>query len=298
MGFLAPWVLLALLGLPLLVALYRRGVLGQSRAFAAYPEAQALLPAQAHNPGRLHLPAVLYLGAVALGLLALARPTLPLPAAENLAGVVLAIETGWSMRSTDIAPNRLEATQQAARALVEGLPASIPVGIAVFSSYGVPMLPLTLERQRVYEALQNLELGDGYSFTYGLLAALEALPDAAGEGRPGVIVLFSHGHDNSGNDPLEIAAEAARRGIRIHTIGVGTHGHNFDDDVLKQVADRSGGRYYPIFSAADLRDAHRDLGRVIAVRPRPTEVSALFSLAAASLLGLSLGVAFARRRVV
>lgn len=298
MGFLAPWVLLALLGLPLLVALYRRGVLGHSRAFAAYPEAQALLPAQAHNPGRLHLPAVLYLGAVALGLLALARPTLPLPAAENLAGVVLAIETGWSMRSTDIAPNRLEATQQAARALVEGLPASIPVGIAVFSSYGVPMLPLTLERQRVYEALQNLELGDGYSFTYGLLAALEALPDAAGEGRPGVIVLFSHGHDNSGNDPLEIAAEAARRGIRIHTIGVGTHGHNFDDDVLKQVADRSGGRYYPIFSAADLRDAHRDLGRVIAVRPRPTEVSALFSLAAASLLGLSLGVAFARRRVV
>ncbi|WP_027893592.1 vWA domain-containing protein [Calidithermus chliarophilus] len=298
MGFLAPWVLLALLGLPLLVALYRRGVLGQSRAFAAYPEAQALLRAQAHNPGRLHLPALLYLGAVALGLLALARPTLPLPAAENLAGVMLAIETGWSMRSTDIAPNRLEATQQAARALVEALPASIPVGIAVFSSYGVPMLPLTLERQRVYEALQNLELGDGYSFTYGLLSALEALPDAAGEGRPGVIVLFSHGHDNSGNDPLEIAAEAARRGIRIHAIGVGTHGHNFDDDVLKQVADRSGGRYYPIFSATDLRDAHRDLGRVIAVRPRPTEVSALFSLAAASLLGLSLGVAFARRRVV
>lgn len=298
MGFLAPWVLLALLGLPLLVALYRRGVLGRSRAFAAYPEAQALLHAQAHNPGRLHLPALLYLGAVALGLLALARPTLPLPAAENLAGVMLAVETGWSMRSTDIAPNRLEATQQAARALVEALPASIPVGVAVFSNYGVPVLPLTLERQRVYEALQNLELGDGYSFTYGLLTALEALPDAAGEGRPGVIVLFSHGHDNSGNDPLEIAAEAARRGIRIHTVGVGTHGHNFDDDVLKQVADRSGGRYYPIFSATDLRDAHRDLGRVIAVRPRPTEVSALFSLAAASLLGLSLGVAFARRRVV
>jgi len=294
MGFLAPWVLLALLGLPLLVMLYRRGVLGRSRAFAAYPEAQALLHAQAHNPGRLHLPALLYLGAVALGLLALARPTLPLPAAENLAGAMLAIETGRSMRSTDIAPNRLEATQQAARALVEALPASIPVGIAVFSSYGVSMLPLTLERQRVYEALQNLELGDGYPFIYGLLAALEALPRRCQRGptRRDCALLAR---------PRQLRQRPARdrrRGIRIHTIGVGTHGHNFDDDVLKQVADRSGGRYYPIFSAADLRDAHRDLGRVIAVRPRPTEVSALFSLAAASLLGLSLGVAFARRRVV
>jgi Ca-activated chloride channel family protein len=298
MGFLNPWVLLALLGLPLLVLLYRRGVLGRSRAFATYPDAWMLTGTQEHNPRTLHLPALLYLGVLVLGLLALARPTLPLPAADNLAGVMLAIETSWSMRSTDIAPNRLEATQAAARALVEALPAGIPVGITVFSNYGTPMLPLTTERERVYEALQLLELGGGYAFTYGLLAALEALPEATPDTRPGVIVLFSHGHDNSGNDPLEVADRAARRGIRIHTIGVGTHGHNFDDDVLKQVAERTGGCYYPIFSATDLRDAHRDLGRVIALRPRPTEVSGMLSLAAAVLLCLSLGVAFSRRRVV
>lgn len=298
MGFLNPWALLALLGLPLLLRLYRRGVLGRSRAFATYPDAWTLTGAQQQNPHTMHLPALLYLAALVVGLLALARPTFPLPAADNLAGVMLAIETSWSMRSTDIAPNRLEATQAAARALVEALPAGIPVGIAVFSNYGTPMLPLTTERERVYEALQLLELGSGYAFTYGLLAALEALPEATADTRPGVIVLFSHGHDNSGNDPLEIADRAARRGIRIHTIGVGTHGHNFDDDVLKQVADRTGGRYYPIFSAGDLRDAHRDLGRVIALRPRPTEVSGVLSLAAAVLLCLSLGMAFSRRRVV
>lgn len=298
MGFLSPWVLLALLGLPLLVLLYRRGVLGRSRAFATYPDTRILAGAQEQNPRAMHLPALLYLGALVLGLLALARPTLMLLAADNLAGVMLAIETSWSMRSTDIAPNRLEATQTAARALVEALPAGIPVGIAVFSNYGTPMLPLTTERERVYEVLQLLELGGGYAFTYGLLTALEALPEATPGTPPGVIVLFSHGHDNSGNDPLEIADQAARRGVRIHTIGVGTHGHNFDDDVLKQVADRTGGRYYPIFSAGDLRDAHRDLGRVIALRPRPTEVSGMLSLAAAVLLCLSLGTAFSRRRVV
>lgn len=152
---------------------------------------------------------------------------------ENLAGVILAIENGWSMRQTDIAPNRMVATQQAAKALVEKLPAQVRVGVATFSGYGTLLLPPTTDRNAFRQAIDSLDLGGGFSFTYGLQAALEALPENPPEGvSPGVIVLFSHGHDVSGNDPLKIADEARRRGIKVHAIGVGTHGHNFDEEML------------------------------------------------------------------
>ncbi len=296
MGFLAPWNLLALLVLVVLAALYLRGRQGPSSGHVWYPGAGYW--GVTMQKGIL-VPAVAFFMALALALVATARPTLQLTMPENLAGIILAIENGWSMRQTDIAPSRIVATQLAAKALVEKLPGSIKVGVATFSGYGTLLLPPTTDRRAFREAIDNLDLGGGYSFTYGLLAALEALPETPPEGvRPGVIVLFSHGHDVSGNDPLKIAEEALRRGIQVHTIGVGTHGHNFDDEMLKKVADRTGGRYYPIFSASDLSNAHADLGRVLAWRPQTTEVSALLSLLAALLLCLSIGWSAIRRKVI
>lgn len=298
MGFLAPWNLLALLGLVVLGALYLRLLRGRSSSYVWYPGAGqmgGLAPRSLWH----YLPAIGFFLALAAALIATARPTMRLMMPENLAGVILAIENGWSMRQTDIAPNRMVATQQAAKALVEKLPAQVRVGVATFSGYGTLLLPPTTDRNAFRQAIDSLDLGGGFSFTYGLQAALEALPENPPEGvSPGVIVLFSHGHDVSGNDPLKIADEARRRGIKVHAIGVGTHGHNFDEEMLKKVADRTGGRYYPIFSANDLSNAHADLGRVLGWRLQTLEVSGVLSLLAALLLSLSLGWSALRRQVV
>ncbi|MGK0619175.1 vWA domain-containing protein [Meiothermus cerbereus] len=298
MGFLAPWNLLALLGLVALLVLYWRLHHSRASGHVWYPGA-GQMGGLAQQTIWLYLPAIGFFLALATALIATARPTLRLTMPENLAGVILAIENGWSMRQTDIAPNRMEATRLAAKALVGRLPTQVKVGVATFSGYGTLLLPPTTDRVAFRQAIDNLDLGGGFSFTYGLLAALEALPESPPEGvRPGVIVLFSHGHDVSGNDPLKIADEALRRGIKVHTIGVGTHGHNFDEEMLKKVADRTGGRYYPIFNANDLSNAHADLGQVLGWRPQTTEVSAILSLLAALLLGLSLGGSALRRRVI
>ena len=77
-----------------------------------------------------------------------------------------------------------------------------------------------------------------------------------------------------------------------------THGNNFSEDMQQLVADRTGGNYYPIYSASDLVDAHRDLGSVIVLRWKRTEVTALVALAAALLLGTSLGISTVRRGVL
>ncbi|WP_337871399.1 VWA domain-containing protein [Meiothermus sp.] len=298
MGFLAPWNLLTLLGLVALVVVYWRLQNGRASSHVWYPGA-GQMGSVAQKTIWLYLPAIGFSLALATALIATARPTLRLMMPDNLAGVILAIENGWSMRQTDIAPNRMVATQLAAKALVEKLPNSIKVGVATFSGYGTLLLPPTTDRDSFRQAIDNLDLGGGYSFTYGLQAALEALPETPPEGMsPGVIVLFSHGHDVSGNDPLKIADEALKRGIKVHAIGVGTHGHNFDEEMLKKVADRTGGHYYPIFSASDLSNAHADLGRVLAWRPQTIEISGILSLLAGLLLGLSIGWSALRRQVI
>ncbi|GIW28016.1 MAG: VWA domain-containing protein [Meiothermus sp.] len=298
MGFLAPWNLLSLLVLVLLAVLYWRMQSGRSSSYVWYPGIGPMGHV-VQNSIWVYLPAIGFFLALVAALIATARPTLRLMMPENLAGVILAIENGWSMRQTDITPNRMVATQMAAKALVEKLPKHIKVGVATFSGYGTLLLPPTTDRAAFRSAIDSLDLGGGFSFTYGLLAALEALPESPPEGMsPGVIVLFSHGHDVSGNDPLKIAEEARRRGIKVHAIGVGTHGHNFDEEMLKKVADRTGGRYYPIFSASDLSKVHTDLGRVLAWRPQTTEISGILSLLAALVLGFSMGWSALRRRVI
>ena len=251
LGWLWPWALLLLPLLGALVFGYQRRLDGHSRAHAALPDASlAALAARSARPWR-YLSTALYLGALAFAVVGLARPTAKLLAPDDLSGVMLAVETSRSMRAPDIPPNRLAATQEAAKALIKTLPDTVKVGLTTFSGYAALNAPLTLDHARVAQAVDTLTLGGGYAFSYGLIAALKELPKPTEEGAPGAIVLFSHGHDNTDNDPLALANAARARGVKIHTIGVGTHGHNFSDDILKKIADRTGGRYYPIFDVGD-----------------------------------------------
>lgn len=299
MGFLASQNLWLLLLIPVLVLVYLSLTGRLANSYVRFPNTAALALALPGPGARAHFPAMLFGAALLVALLAFARPTLSLPAPQDLAGVVIAIETGFSMRNSDIAPSRIEATKKAARDLVSTFPRGVQVGLATFSNFGTLNLPLTTKRQQVIEAIDLLDLGNGYSFTYGIAAALDALPENPPQGvSPGAIVLYSHGHDATGNSPLEVATQAAKRGIRIYTVGVGVRGNNFNENALKQVADLTGGRYYPISSAAELKNIYRELGRLIAYRPKPTEVSGALTLLAGLLLAGSLFSAELRRKVV
>ncbi len=269
--------------------LYSKNKQGRSTAHMTYSDLSMVIAAKEKAKKRASLAIVLYIAALVIALVALARPTAKFLQPDNLSGIVFTLETSRSMQSWDIEPTRLAASQAAAKELISTIPKSIKVGLATFSGSGVLNVPLTTDHDRVNQGIDNLSAGGDFAFTYGIIAALKALPeDLPDDGIPGAIVLFSHGHDRSNNNPIELAEIAAERGIPIHTIGVGTHGNNFGEDILKTVADISGGNYYPIFSAADLQKAHEDLGKIIRLRPRTTEVTALPALIAAFLLMTSL----------
>jgi Ca-activated chloride channel family protein len=299
MTFAHPHYLLLLLLLPLAVLVYRWAVWRPAEAHVVLPGAGRLLGiGHSRKPWR-YLPALLYLAALAAGVVAVARPTVKLMVPEDTAGIMLAVEASFSMRSGDIPPNRLEATKAAIRTLMSRIPKHIKIGLVTFSGYATLNTPPTLEREKLLEALDLIEMSWGFAFTKGLEESLSALPEIAAEGgTPGIVVLFSHGHDNTGSDPMEIAKAAADRGIRIHSVGVGTHGNNFNDDILKKVSDETKGRYYPVKTAEDLQGAHADLGKVLSLKPKPTEMTAVLAMLAALCLGLSLVLSGNRRQVV
>ncbi len=302
MNFLWPLALVGIAGIPLALLAYRRLSDRVGLEGIAYQTDLARLEiagrfgsvwARYVNPGLFGLAAL-------LGLIALARPLMPVPVPDDRAGLVIVLESSYSMYQTDIAPSRLEATKTAIRALVKDLPAGVRVSLVTYSGGANTVVPLTTDRQKITDALETLEPGSGYSFLPGLDEALTAFPESDAGIPKGArtIVLYSHGHDRSGRNPVDVALKAARRGITIHAVGVGTHGSNFDEEPLKRVTDRAGGRYYPIYSAADLSLASEHLSRIVGFRLEQSEVTGAVALAAGLLLLTSLTASAFGRRVV
>ncbi len=316
MAFLWPWALATLLLLPLGLWLYLRGLRGRAEAVVAYPQAALL---GAFRPGwRQHLPAVLYLLAVGLALLALARPTLPVPQADPRAAVVLAVDVSRSMLATDVKPSRFEAARAALRLFIRELPQGLRVALVAFSRDAHLVVPLTTDRRRLLEAVDYLELGLGTAIGDAILESMAALPplaeraEAEDPRRLATLILLTDGRSLAGVDPLEAAQEAARQQVRIHTIGVGRASQGpvpglpeqyalaaqFDEETLKAIARVGEGLYFFVDSANKLKEAYRSLSRQLTWQTRPEEAGGVLALLSGGVLLASLALAAMRRKVV
>jgi Ca-activated chloride channel family protein len=127
-------------------------------------------------------------------------------------------------------------------------------------------------------------------------AKKERTPVAPGSYTNGVIILLSDGRRTTGPDPIEVAKLAADRGVRVYTVGFGTREgtsisigeYSFyvrlDEETLKAIAKLTGGEYFHAGTATDLRAVYQSLNTRIALERKDTELSALFSAAAALLV--------------
>lgn len=310
MGFQNPLLLLLLLVLPLLVWEYRRRYArGRASAHVLYTNLGQF--ARVREPSwKRNLGSGLYLLAVALGIIAVARPQATVPAPDNLAGVMLAIDISRSMRATDIEPDRFTAAKREAQNFIRALPQGAKVGLVSFAGYTTLEAPLTTDHQKVIDQIDTLQMFRRTAIGDGLGESLKAFPldDKGKPLGPSTVVLLSDGRNNWGSDPLEAAQKAKEMGVIVHTIGLGkrmtedeTQFNNFmafDEETLRAIAETTGGQYYAAESAKALQDAYRRLGRVVGWKPTLTEVSGMLALLAGLLLASSLVVSNVRRRVV
>jgi Ca-activated chloride channel homolog len=261
MRFLWPSMLWLLVLLPLLVLLYLWLLRRKRRTTVRLASVDVARLALGKGPGwRRHLPPALMLLAVAAGLLAVARPTatITLPLAERT--IILAMDVSGSMRAEDVKPNRLVASQEAAKSFVGNLPPEVKVGVVSFAGTAAVVQAPTTSRDDVVAAIDRFQLQRGTATGSGIVLSLATLfPDHGIEiqhitgqrnfpgGTPGkdgkdirksdkpaftpvppgsynsaAIIMLTDGQRTTGPDPLEAAKMAAERGIRVYTVGIGT----------------------------------------------------------------------------
>src|SRR5512137_1032806 len=83
---------------------------------------------------RRYVPPVLFLVALALMLVAIARPAAVIMVPSRHETVVLAMDVSGSMRASDVRPNRVTAAQEAARTFIAGTPRSTRIGVVSFAA--------------------------------------------------------------------------------------------------------------------------------------------------------------------
>ena len=176
------------------------------------------------------------------------------------------------------------------------------VGLVLFGTRAYLQAPLTHDRATVVEMLDEAELG--------LAGEETAIGDAIGlavkhlRKRPAeerVLVLLSDGASNAGVlEPLRAAAVAAREGVRIHTIGIGSgeqvvqtllgprrvSNDQLDEAALQRVAEATGGVYFRARDTAGLVDVYQRIDALEptegeAARVRPTRALFHYPLAGA-----------------
>ena len=323
MSFIWPVMLVLLVLIPPFVMVYLRLQQRRRQLVAGYGNPSLV---QGRAGGRLgarrHIPALFFLLALLILIVALARPQalVSLPRIEGT--VLLAFDVSGSMAADDMKPSRMEAAKTAARAFVERQPATVQIGVVSFSDAGFAVQAPTNDPVPVVAAINRLAPQRGTSLARGIQASLSAI--AAGSSGPltlanprtgtptptpapvpkgshtsAVIVLLTDGENTVQPDPLAAAQQAADRGIRIYTVGIGstagatlkldgfTVRSRLDEATLKQIADITGGAYYNAENEDELQSIYDHLDPELIIKPQQTEVTALF--AGAGILALLLG---------
>ncbi|MCS6848937.1 MAG: VWA domain-containing protein [Anaerolineae bacterium] len=314
MSFIWPAMLLSLLALLPVVALYVRAQARRRQMIARYGSLGFVQQSSGRRLGaRRHVPAAFMFAGLATLAIALARPqaVLSLPRAQGT--VVLAFDVSGSMAAEDIPPTRMEAAKAAARAFVQRQPRTVQIGVVAFSDSGMMVLPPTDDQQAVLAAINRLSPARGTSLANGIFAALTTIDDLGkkeatnyysnrepqptptptpmppGVYQPAVIVLLTDGENTVPPDPIAATEAAVYRGVRIHTVGVGspegallkiegfTVHTRLDEPLLQYISERTGGVYYNAQTEDDLRAIYDSIGSQLIVEPEETEITAIFA---------------------
>jgi Ca-activated chloride channel homolog len=291
MTFAHPYFLLLLLLLPVLA--WWRGKRGQQAAFlySSVDLLKGVSDIHRSSAGRF-LPLLRWL-ALALFIVGLARPQkVDSETAQKASGVdiVVALDMSGSMRSEDFklkghAANRLAVAKDVLRQFIDRRP-NDRIGIVAFGSQAFLAAPLTLDHDFLQQNLERLELDviDGRSTAIGsaLSVAVNRLRELKSKSK--IVILMTDGQNNAGNIPPLTAAEAAQAlNVKTYTIGVGTRGTapmptgrvdmfgrkeyqqmavDIDEDTLKAIASKTGGKYYRADSTDTLRKIYDEIDQL------------------------------------
>ncbi len=305
MKFAAPWFLLFLL--PLAVAAWR--LLRRGRRSGIRFPALGRLPAKTAGwraQAAALAPFILLAGLTAL-IVAAARPRTPLAhetRSVDAIAIAMAVDVSGSMEALDLTPKgekfslettRLAVVKKLFAEFVEKRPDDL-IGLVTFGGYAATRSPLTADHAALLNVLKGVEIpsvsldAQGRPIARdeqmtaigdGLATALARLKDAKPKSK--IVILLSDGVSNTGAvEPDEAAATAAKMGVKVYAIGIGTKARRtpifgtdffgrrviqyadmtFDEKQLESIAERTGGMYFPVDDRDSLAAALAEIDKL------------------------------------
>jgi Ca-activated chloride channel family protein len=296
-GFDHAWFFLFFAVVLGLVCLYIGMQLARRRRMRQFANTEMLESVAPRRPSRLrHVPTVLLVLALSLFTVAMAAPTHDVRIPRNRAVLMLAIDVSQSMRATDVAPSRLAAAQVAAKQFVEQLTPGVNLGVIAFAGTATMLVSPTTDHDASKVAIDKLQVADRTATGEAILTALQAIATVGaviGGGDtppPARIVLMSDGKETEPSNPdnpkgaYTAARSAKDQGVPISTVAFGTPDGSVDmggqrtpvpvdDDMLKKIAQLSGGQAYSASNVDQLNKVFTNLQEQIGYETRRGDAS-------------------------
>lgn len=250
---------------------------------------------------RYLLPAV-YLCGLALAIVALARPQSVFSKTAvkaNSIAIQMVVDVSGSMQALDFSSSdkyrtRLDVVKETFAKFIERRGDDL-VGLVSFGGYATCRVPLTIDHAVLLHCLRGVETprlvlndqGEVANREEQLTAIGDALATAAArlektEIKSKIIVLLSDGESNTGIIKPDDALKAAKAlGVKVYTIGVGSNGRapfmvrdpfgrntvqyaevRLDEELLRRVADGTGGQYFNVRDPKGLNKALNDIDKL------------------------------------
>ena len=320
MSFERPLALVALLAIPVLVALWRvqeRRRAADATRFSTSALIPNLLPSL---PGRRRfIPLGLLLLALTALIVGTARPHADVNVPRKEATIVLAVDISRSMTATDVRPTRLAAARNAAGAFLSKVPKEYNIAIVGFGTRAYVALPPTTDRLLAHDALASLNPSEGTAIGDAVLLSVRlGTKQRASDGSvpPTSVLLISDGARDGGQTAPDAAARRARaNNIPVSTVLVGTANGvvtnklvgGYEERIrvppspgtLAAIAKTSGGQFFRARTAEALTQVYKKLGTRIGHKTQDRQITDLFAGGAIVLLlaGGGLSALWFRRAV-
>jgi Ca-activated chloride channel family protein len=241
-SFERPWLLLALLVVPLAVALYLLAERRRMRYAIRFTNVDVLAGVLRGRIWRQYLPAALFLLAIAALCVGVARPQRTTLVPKDRATVILVVDVSRSMEARDVKPSRIGAASAAVRLFLDKVPDRVQVGLIAFAGDPAVAAPPTTDHTLVREALDTLQwypsfggtaIGDALAEAVrlgqqavgggnGNLASVTAAPSGQTHGLVSILFLSDGAQTRGELLPLDGAERARAAGIPVYTVALGT----------------------------------------------------------------------------
>jgi Ca-activated chloride channel family protein len=247
--FERPLLLLALLAVPLALALYVLAERRRMRYAIRFTNLDVLAGVVGDRYRRRFVPLALFLLALAALCIGMARPQHTTLVPRDRATVILVLDVSRSMQAKDVKPTRIGAAAAAVRTFLDRVPDRLQVGLIAFAGDPAVANPPTTNHELVRRSLDTIEWFPSFGGTAigDALAAAVKLGQQAVSGESGnlasvttaapntqtrglVSILFlSDGAQTRGDlEPLAGADLAKAAGIPVYTVALGTPGGTLD----------------------------------------------------------------------